>query len=117
MKIRRCLLFISIFASTLFSLNLFAQEYNKWQLPEGARLRIGKGKVHDIKYTPDGKRVAVATSIGIWIYDANTRKELALLTGHTSRVTAIDFRNNPYWTFTFVRLKLTIFFVVMVVKM
>lgn len=91
MKIRRCLLFISIFASTLFSLNLFAQEYNKWQLPEGARLRIGKGRVHDIKYTPDGKRVAVATSIGIWIYDANTREELALLTGHTSRVTATDF--------------------------
>ncbi|MDE0087422.1 MAG: WD40 repeat domain-containing protein, partial [Candidatus Poribacteria bacterium] len=91
MKIRRDILFILLFALTLFSLSLFAQDYNRWQLPEGAKLRIGKGRVHDIKYTPDGKRVAVATSIGIWIYDAHTHEELALLTGHTSWVTAIDF--------------------------
>ncbi|MDE0635645.1 MAG: WD40 repeat domain-containing protein [Candidatus Poribacteria bacterium] len=91
MKIARSILLMSIFASILFSLNLFAQDYNKWKLPEGAKLRLGKGRVHDIKYTPDGKRVAVATSIGIWIYDAHTHEELALLTGHTSRVTAIDF--------------------------
>lgn len=91
MKIRRYILLISLFTSTLFSLSLFAQDYNRWQLPEGAKLRIGKGRVHDIKYTPDGKRVAVATSIGIWIYDAHTREELALLTGHTNWVTAIDF--------------------------
>ena len=91
MKTTRYILFISLFALTLFSLNLFAQDYNRWKLPEGAKLRIGKGRVHDIKYTPDGERVAVATSIGIWIYDAHTHEELALLTGHTSRVTAIDF--------------------------
>ncbi len=91
MKITRDILFISLFTITLFSLNLFAQDYNRWKLPEGAKLRIGKGIVHDIKYTPDGERVAVATSIGIWIYDARTHEELALLTGHTSWVTAIDF--------------------------
>ena len=91
MKITRYILFILLFASTLFSLSLFPQDYNRWQLPEGAKLRLGKGRVHDIKYAPDGKRVAVATNIGIWIYDAHTHKELALLTGHTSWVTAIDF--------------------------
>lgn len=91
MKITRYILFILLFALTLFSLSLFAQDYNRWQLPEGAKLRIGKGELNDIKFTPDGNRVAVATDIGIWIYDAHTRKELALLTGHTSRVTAIDF--------------------------
>ena len=91
MKITKCLLLIWLFASTLFSLSLFAQDYNRWQLPEGAKLRIGKGDLTDIKFTPDGNRVAVATDIGIWIYDAHTRRELALLTGHTQRVTAIDF--------------------------
>ena len=91
MKITKCLLLIWLFASTLFSLSLFAQDYNRWQLPEGAKLRIGKGDLTDIKFTPDGNRVAVATDIGIWIYDAHTRRELALLTGHTERVTAIDF--------------------------
>ncbi len=91
MKITKYLLMIWLFASTLFSLNLFAQDYNRWKLPEGAKLRIGKGNLNDIKFTPDGNRVAVATDIGIWIYDAHTRRELALLTGHTARVTAIDF--------------------------
>lgn len=91
MKTVRSIFFLLLFISTLFSSNLSAQDYNKWKLPEGAKLRLGKGRVHDIKYTPDGKRVAVATSIGIWIYDAHTREELDLLTGHTSWVTAIDF--------------------------
>ncbi len=91
MKVVRCIFHVFLFTSILFSSNLSAQDYNKWKLPEGAKLRIGKGIVHDIKYTPDGERVAVATSIGIWIYDAHTHEELALLTGHTSWVTAIDF--------------------------
>ena len=91
MKIRRYNFLILFFVSILFSSNLSAQDYNRWQLPEGAKLRIGKGQLNDIKFAPDGNRVAVATDIGIWIYDAHTRKELALLTGHTGRVTAIDF--------------------------
>ena len=66
-------------------------DYSQWQLPENAKLRLGKGLLHDIKYTPDGKRIAVATSIGIWIYDAQTGEELALLTGHTGRVTSLGF--------------------------
>ena len=66
-------------------------DYPQWQLPEDAKFRLGKGNLHDIKYTPDGNRIAVATEIGIWIYDAQTGKELTLLTGHTERVTAIDF--------------------------
>ena len=66
-------------------------DYPQWQLPESAKFRLGKGKLHDIKYTPDGNRVAVATDIGIWIYDAQTGKELTLLTGHTGRVTSLGF--------------------------
>ena len=66
-------------------------DYSQWQLPEDAKFRLGKGLLHDIKYTPDGKRIAVATSIGIWIYDARTGKELTLLTGHTGRVTSLGF--------------------------
>ncbi len=91
MKTVRCILLVLLFTSIPFSSNLSAQDYNKWKLPEGAKLRIGKGELNDIKFTPDGNRVAVATDIGIWIYDAHTHKELALFTGHTGRVTAIDF--------------------------
>ena len=66
-------------------------DYSQWQLPEDAKFRLGKGLLHDIKYTPDGNRIAVATSIGIWIYDAQTGEALTLLTGHTARVTSLGF--------------------------
>ena len=38
-----------------------------------------------------GSRLAVASSIGVWIYDANTGDEVALLTGHASIVRAVAF--------------------------
>ena len=66
-------------------------DYSQWQPPEDAKFRLGKGLLHDIKYTPGGNRLAVATSIGIWIYDAQAGEELALLTGHTGRVTSLGF--------------------------
>ena len=91
MKITQYILLTLLFISIQFIPYLSAAEYNRWQLPEGAKLRLGKGLLYDIKFTPDGNRIAVATSIGIWIYDAQTRKELALLTGHTRRVTSMDF--------------------------
>ena len=82
---------ILLFILLQFIPNLSAEDYNRWQLPEGAKLRLGKGNLHDIKYTPDGNRVAVATSIGIWIYDAQTGQEISLLTGHTDWVTSLGF--------------------------
>ena len=59
-----------------------AQDYTTWDLPEGAMKRIGKGSIDEIAYSPDGTRLAVASNIGIWIYDAQTGKELNLFTGH-----------------------------------
>lgn len=51
-------------------------------LPEGAKARFGKGRIFDVAYSPDGKRLAVASSIGVWLYDAETGAELDLFTGH-----------------------------------
>ncbi|MYB95322.1 hypothetical protein F4054_21090 [Candidatus Poribacteria bacterium] len=82
---------ILLFVSFQFIPNLSAEDYNRWHLPEGAKLRLGKGTLHDIKFTPDGNWVVVATGIGIWIYDAQTGEELTLLTGHTDRVTSLGF--------------------------
>ena len=82
---------VLLFVSILFTLDLSAEDYTRWQLPEGAKLRLGKGIPHDIKFTPDGNRVAVATSIGIWIYDAQTGQEISLLAGHTGKVTSLGF--------------------------
>ena len=52
-----------------------AQDYTKWKLPEGAKARLGKGRINEIKYSSDSRRLAVASSIGIWLYDTRTGKE------------------------------------------
>ena len=76
----------------LFPLSTFAQDYTQWGLPEGAKARLGKGYITgNITYSPDGTRLAMASSIGIWIYDAHTGEELALLTGHTEDVSGVLF--------------------------
>ena len=71
--------------------NTFAQDYTTLGVPEGAKARLGKGKINEIKYSPDGTRLAVASSVGIWIYDAQTGKELELIRGHTSGVLSVSF--------------------------
>ena len=75
----------------LFSSNTFAQDYTQWSLPEGATARLGKGSINEIQYSPDGTRLAIASSIGIWLYDAQTYQEMALLTGHTRWVNSVSF--------------------------
>lgn len=76
---------------TFLSATAFSQNHIHLGLPAGAKARLGKGRIHQIKYFPDGKRLAVATSIGIWIYDVQTGEVLDLLTGHTGPVKTIAF--------------------------
>ena len=54
---------------TLSSLNTSAQDYTQLSLPEGAKARLGKGRIGEIQYSPDGTQLAVASSVGIWLYD------------------------------------------------
>ena len=70
-----------------------AEDSSQWSLPENAIARIGKGLITDIEYSPDGKLLAVGTSIGAWLYDAHTGKELALFAGHKFSSIA-HFRDN-----------------------
>ena len=69
-----------------------AQNYTQWGLPDGAKARLGKGRLTgNIAHSPDGARLAVASSIGIWLYDAVTHQEVALLTGHMDNVLSVAF--------------------------
>ena len=79
-----------LFSSVYLPLSV-AQDYTTWNLPEGAKARLGKGTIEDIQFSPDNKLLAVAGSIGVWIYDVDTDEELALLTGHTGIVTSVAF--------------------------
>ena len=83
-----------LFVLILFVQNGFAQDTPQWDLPESAKARIGKGRATDIALSPDGAQLAVATGIGVWLYNASTGAEIALLTGHTDRVTFVAYSPN-----------------------
>ncbi len=76
---------------TVFLSCIYAGDTSNWHLPENAKARLGKGYINEIQYTPDGKILAVATDIGIWLYDTDTNKEIALLGAHTGEINSIDF--------------------------
>ena len=84
------------FGLAFFLPSIFAQDYTQWHLPEGAKARLGKGGINDITCTQDGTLLAVASQIGIWIYDVQTGEELALLTEHTGMVNRVAFSPNGH---------------------
>ena len=82
MKKTKLLYIVCLLISCLLLSNSFAQEYTaRWNLPEGAKARLGRGKLNNIIFSPDGTRVAVPTSIGIWVYDAHTTEAVSLFSG------------------------------------
>ncbi len=88
------ILLLLFLVSTVYLPNASAQyeDHTQLSLPEGAKARLGKGWISgDIAYSPDGTRLAVSSSIGIWIYNANTYTEIALFTGHTDHVNSVAF--------------------------
>ena len=87
MKITATLLILLV----LFLAACGKQPYTQWSLPEGAVVRLGKGYVREVLYSPDGARLAVHSSIGIWLYDTTTHREVALLHGHRDIVESVAF--------------------------
>ena len=82
MKKTKLLYIVCLLIPCLLLSNGFAQEYTaRWNLPDGAKARLGKGKLNNVIFSPDGTRVAVSTSIGIWVYDAHTAEVVSLFTG------------------------------------
>ena len=76
-----------LFAGVLSVPSSPAQDDNPFHLPEGALARLGNGTVaghsRSVVYSPDGTRLAVASSVGIWLFDTGTGDEVALLqSGH-----------------------------------
>ena len=64
------------------SRKIFSHNYlyeNTLCLPPGAIARFGKGGISDIATSSDGNLVAVASRIGVWLYDAHTEDFLSLI--------------------------------------
>lgn len=84
--------FLTVFLlSKIFLPNTLAQDYTQFNLPEGAKARLGKGVITDMQLSDDGTRLAVASSIGVWLYDVNTGSETALIIGHTETAMHVAF--------------------------
>lgn len=83
---------ILLLLSTLFCIYTLAEDYTQLNLPKGAKARIGKGVILDIQISPNNTRLAVASSIGIWLYDISTDKQLApIIKFETMSVSKIAF--------------------------
>ena len=71
-------------------------DYRTWSLPAGAIARLGKGSLGEtdraIALSPDRQHLAVASSIGVWLYDMTTGRELALLP--SANVQSVAFSPN-----------------------
>ena len=69
-----------------------------WHLPDGAMIRMGKGSISGsdkaVAFSPDGRSLAVASGIGVWLYDVATLRERALFIGHRGEVTSVSFSRN-----------------------
>lgn len=78
--------------TSIFLTSGFAQD-DPHQLPEGVKTYIrSSGKITgNMQYSPDGKELAVASNKGIWIYDARSGAEVALLSGHNRDVMDIAY--------------------------
>ena len=92
--LKNILVFLYLILTVVLVSNTIAEDYRKWGLPDGAKLRLGKGLTSQIVYSPNGKLLAVAGSIGIWIHDVQTGEELDLLIGHTSSVRSVAFSSD-----------------------
>lgn len=91
MKITKLASSILFLCLAVFLTNAGAQD-----LPTGAiaRLNIGEGPINAIAYSRSENRLAVAAANNIYIYDANTYKELMMLAGHTDSVLSLAFSPN-----------------------
>ncbi len=75
----------------LSSANGNPSDHTQFGLPDNAIARIGKGMIEDIALSPDGKKLAVASSIGIWLYDTQIGDAISLLTGQGPAVRSVAF--------------------------
>ena len=71
-----------------------------WALPEGATIRLGRGRVRNMAFSPDGVYLTVATKIGLWWYELATMQPVALWETERGMVSAISFSHDGKWIAT-----------------
>lgn len=88
------LLYLLLFCEVLILIitpHLNAQDNLHNNLPAFVEERLGKGWIQDIEFSPNGDQFAVATTIGIWIYDSRTGREVHRFEGIMGGANAISY--------------------------
>ena len=80
-----------LFISLICPHVILAEDTTEWSLPEGAKARLGKGAIIDMQLSSDGSTLAVASSIGVRLYDVDTSTESVILTKNTDLVGLLAF--------------------------
>ncbi len=60
-------------------------------LPAGAIARLGKGGINVMQFSPDGKKLAVGTDVGLKMYDVTTGNEIDVPSKIVAEVNALAF--------------------------
>ena len=92
MRILCATLILSFLMATCFVHPAVSVDYTEWSLPEGAIKRLGKGSISgNLTFSQDSSLLAVASSIGVWLYDGYTGEEINLFTNHSGYITSVAF--------------------------
>ena len=84
--------FLSIIVLSLVPISTsFTQDNTQVGLPEGAIARFGKGGINVMQFSPDGTHLAVGTTIGVWLYDVQNGKGMALPPGDVRYFNSLAF--------------------------
>ena len=65
-----------------------------WALPEQAITRLGRGSALNVAFSPDDSKLAVGSTIGLWLYDVATMNPLALWDTERGLVSTVAFSPN-----------------------
>ena len=75
----------------LMTLNSVAQVYTYGGLPEGAKMRPGKGRITEIVHSPGVIGLAIDGSNDVWLYDSAMFQHIALPTGYLGPIANTAF--------------------------
>ena len=67
---QNCIVAISLIVIVLTPIQAISEQFIQWKLPEGAKARLGKGRINDITCSSDGRclLLRVRSVYGFMIY-------------------------------------------------
>ncbi len=74
--------------------SIFSNDVTLSGLPPSVITRFGKGGINVLRFSPDGKHLAVGSDIGLWVYDVATGEEIPLPNKVIGQINAIAFTSD-----------------------